>query len=111
MPQRSYSSRREFMLAASSVASAMGAFPALAGAAGAAIEPMKVGVFGLDYTFWGIWADLLSPKGKQLGTSVLRMRPTHVWDKNVRKLRISPLSGAAKLLTAMTAWSARWTRS
>ena len=46
---------------------------------------MKIGVFGLDYTFWGIWADLLSPQGRYLGTSALRMRPTHVWDKNVKK--------------------------
>jgi predicted dehydrogenase len=49
------------------------------------IQPMKLGVFGLDYTFWGIWADLLSPQGRYLGTSALRMRPTHVWDKNTRK--------------------------
>ena len=49
------------------------------------IQPMKLGVFGLDYTFWGIWADLLSPQGRYLGTSALRMRTTHVWDKNTRK--------------------------
>jgi len=53
----------------------------------APIEPMKIGVFGLDYSFWSIWADILSPKGKHLGTSVLRMRPTHVWDKDVKKAR------------------------
>ena len=63
MPQRSSSSRREFFKTAASASTAMGVFPALAGAADAAIEPMKIGVFGLDYTFWGIWADLLSPKG------------------------------------------------
>lgn len=85
MPQRFSSSRREFFKTAASASTAMGVFPALAGAADAAIEPMKIGVFGLDYTFWGIWADLLSPKGKQLGTSALRMRPTHVWDKNVKR--------------------------
>jgi hypothetical protein len=54
-------------------------------AATTAIQPMKVGVFGLDFTFWGIWADLLSPQGRYLGTSALRMRPTHVWDKDVKK--------------------------
>ena len=46
---------------------------------------MTLGVFGLDFTFWGIWADLLSPQGRYLGTSALRMRPTHVWDKDVKK--------------------------
>jgi hypothetical protein len=53
----------------------------------APIETMKVGVFGLDYTFWTIWADLLSPKGKRVGTSLLRMRPAYVWDKDVKLAR------------------------
>jgi hypothetical protein len=48
---------------------------------------MKVGVFGLDYSFWSIWADLLSPKGKRLGTSLLRLRPAYVWDKDVKRAR------------------------
>jgi hypothetical protein len=46
---------------------------------------MKLGVFGLDYTFWTIWADLLSPKGKRVGTSLLRMRPAYVWDKDKKR--------------------------
>ena len=49
------------------------------------IPAMTLGVFGLDLTFWGIWADLLSPQGRYLGTSALRMRPTHVWDKDANK--------------------------
>jgi predicted dehydrogenase len=85
MPQSSFPSRRDFLLAASGVAAAAGTASPMAGAQIASIEPMKIGVFGLDYTFWSIWADLLSPKGRQLGTSVLRMRPTHVWDKNIKK--------------------------
>ena len=51
----------------------------------APIQPMKLGVMGIDFTFWGIWADLLSPQGRYLGTSALRMRPTHIWDKDTRK--------------------------
>jgi predicted dehydrogenase len=62
----------------------MAGFPLLASPA-APNEPIKLGVFGIDYTFWGIWADLLSPQGQYLGTSALRMRPTHIWDKNERK--------------------------
>ena len=86
MTWSSQSSRREFIrTAGSSVTTAAAAIPSLAGASATSIEPMKIGVFGLDYTFWTIWADLLSPKGKYLGTSALRMRPTHVWDKNVKK--------------------------
>jgi len=46
---------------------------------------LKIGVFGLDYTFWGIWADLLSPRGKHSGTTLLNMAPSHVWDKNRKK--------------------------
>jgi hypothetical protein len=75
--------RRDFVRIA---ASTLGAAIVSEGIAPAApIEPMKVGVFGLDYSFWSIWADILSPKGKHLGASVLRMRPTHVWDKDVKK--------------------------
>ncbi|MBT4485446.1 MAG: hypothetical protein HOC71_17405 [Candidatus Latescibacteria bacterium] len=46
---------------------------------------LKIGVFGLDYTFWNIWADLLSPEGKNSGTSLLNMVPSHVWDKDQKK--------------------------
>ncbi|MFC1692840.1 hypothetical protein ACFL1R_04995 [Candidatus Latescibacterota bacterium] len=46
---------------------------------------LKVGVFGLDYTFWGLWADILSPEGKWSGTSLFNMEVSHVWDKNTKK--------------------------
>ena len=86
MPQHSRSSRREFIRrAGSTVATSLAAVPFLVSAAAAPIEPLKIGVFGLDYTFWSIWANLLSPKGKYSGTSLLRMRPTHVWDKDLKK--------------------------
>jgi predicted dehydrogenase len=90
-------SRRDFIRSVAGAAAASAATPALAvgqaaqpaqtarAAQAASIEPMKLGVFGLDFTFWGIWADLLSPQGRYLGTSALRMRPTHVWDKDAQK--------------------------
>jgi len=43
---------------------------------------LRVGAFGAcTYTFWGLWADLLSPEGK-LGTDLLNMEISHVWDKD-----------------------------
>ena len=82
----SLSNRREFLrVAGSSAAAALTATGLAPCAQAAPIETMKVGVFGLDYSFWSIWADLLSPKGKRLGTSVLRMRPAYVWDKDVKR--------------------------
>lgn len=56
--------------------------------AGAANNPsdcipvMKVGALGLDYSFWQLWASTLYPNGRLEGTSILRMRPAYVWDKN-----------------------------
>src|SRR5215472_8883104 len=93
MLQSTPSNRREFLKAAGlsaavSKAAGLSAAASIAGAslapvaAAAPIETMKVGVFGLDYTFWTIWADLLSPIGKRVGTSLLRMRPAYVWDKD-----------------------------
>lgn len=87
------STRRDFLRSAAVATAATAASVALPAAAQAAapvraadpIEPLKVGVFGLDLTFWGIWADLMSPEGRYIGTSALRMRPTHVWDKDTRK--------------------------
>ena len=80
------SSRREFISSVgSSVAAPLAAAALPISAAPTSIELLKIGVFGLDYTFWGIWANLLSPKGKYSGTSLLRMRPTHVWDKDLKK--------------------------
>ena len=46
---------------------------------------LKVGVFGLDYTFWGLWSDLLNPEGKWSGTSLFNMEMSQVWDKNTKK--------------------------
>jgi predicted dehydrogenase len=83
--------RRDFLrTAATAAAAASVATPALGATPAAAqtpsIEPIRVGVVGIDLvTFWGIWADLLSPTGRYLGTSVLRLRPTHVWDKDRTK--------------------------
>lgn len=84
MPNSYPSNRREFMRVAGSALTAACAAKATLAAA-APIEPMKAGVFGLDYSFWSIWADLLSPKGRRLGTSTLRLTPTHVWDKDLKK--------------------------
>jgi hypothetical protein len=70
--------RREFL-------TIVGSGMAASVASAAAIEPIKVGVFGLDYSFWNIWADLLSPKGRRVGTSLLRLRPAYVWDKDRKK--------------------------
>jgi len=84
MAQGAESSRREFLKTTGAAVAAAGL---VTSAATASIEPLKVGVFGLDYSFWSIWADLLSPKGKRVGTSLLRLRPTLVWDKDVKKAR------------------------
>ena len=80
------SNRREFLKAAGSgAAAAMAATGLATGAPAASIETMKVGAIGLDYSFWQIWADLLSPKGKRVGTSLLRMRPAYIWDKDLKR--------------------------
>ena len=53
-----------------------------------AVEPVaparkiRVGAMNVgEYTFWGIWADILSPRGA-LGTPLLQMEITHCWDVN-----------------------------
>jgi hypothetical protein len=80
--------RRELLGAVASAGATSVAAAALARSASAAsIQPIRVGVFGLDYSFWPIWADLLSPKGKRVGTNLLRLQPAFVWDKDVRKAR------------------------
>jgi len=46
--------------------------------------PRKIRVGALnvgEYTFWGIWANILSPKGS-FGTNLLNMEITHCWDVN-----------------------------
>jgi len=48
----------------------------------AARRRIRVGAMAVgEYTFWGIWADILSPKGK-LGGGLLGMDITHCWDVN-----------------------------
>ena len=43
---------------------------------------IRVGAFNVgEYTFWGIWADILSPQGA-FGTNLLNMEVTHCWDVN-----------------------------
>ncbi|MCE5249941.1 hypothetical protein LLG96_06945 [bacterium] len=78
-----HSSRRSF-LSKSAVAGAA----ALAAGTRAEAAPampqrkLKVGAFGaVAYSFWGLWADLLSPEGK-VGTSLFNMELSHVWDKD-----------------------------
>ena len=88
MSQNTSQGRRDFFRKSTT---ALGATAMTAGLASSAqatpapIEPMKIGVFGIDYTFWGLWADLLSPEGRWSGTSLLRMRPSHIWDKDKEK--------------------------
>jgi hypothetical protein len=90
MPRVHRSNRRDFIRTIASAAGASMAAPLITAAPRpfsqtGTIQTMKLGVFGLDFTFWGIWADLLSADGRYLGTSALRMRPTHVWDKDAKK--------------------------
>lgn len=43
---------------------------------------IRVGALNVgEYTFWGIWADILSPNGT-FGTGLLNMEVTHCWDVN-----------------------------
>jgi hypothetical protein len=81
----SHSSRREFLKVAGGTAAAALTAASLTAGTPSSIDVMKVGAIGLDYSFWQIWADLLSPKGRRLGTSVLRMRPAYIWDKDVKR--------------------------
>lgn len=82
------SNRREFLkMAGVGTAAALTTGFASAAAPSADIKIMKVGALGLDYSFWDIWANLLSPKGSYKGTSLLRMRPAYVWDKDTQKAR------------------------
>ena len=88
MSKMQRSGRRDFLKMAGVGAAAALAAPGLAsGASIDSIPVMKVGALGLDYSFWDIWANVLSPSGKYEGTSLLRMRPTHVWDKDTQKSR------------------------
>ena len=82
------SGRRDFLKMAGTGAAAALMTTGVSSAAApvaASIPVMKVGALGLDYTFWDIWANLLSPKGRYEQTSLLRMRPAYVWDKDLKK--------------------------
>ena len=83
-----HSGRRGFLKAAGAgAAAALTGGVASAAPSSDSIPVMKIGALGLDYSFWDIWANLLSPKGRYEGTSLLRMRPTCVWDKDTQKAR------------------------
>ena len=47
----------------------------------------KIGVLGLDYTFWGLWANILQHDKGNGPADVLNIVPTHVWDKDPVKAR------------------------
>jgi hypothetical protein len=82
------SGRRDFLKMAG--AGAMVGLPATGLASSTpsdSIPVMKVGALGLDYSFWQIWANTLCPNGKYEETSLLRMRPAYVWDKNTQMAR------------------------
>jgi len=75
--------------AAASAAIASAASPAITGAQTGAGRKLRVGAMCVgDGSFWSYsWGDILSPSGKPvnqdtLGTGVLRMEVTHVWDVN-----------------------------
>lgn len=47
-----------------------------------ASRKLRVGAMNVgDFSFWGIWADILSPQGG-LGTSLFNMEVTQCWDVN-----------------------------
>jgi len=77
--------RRSFLAKSAAAAAAMASGSISGAAPRSSGRKLNIGVFGLDYTFWGIWGDLLSPEGTHSGTSLLNMRPSHVWDKNRTK--------------------------
>jgi len=80
-------SRRAFLTGSAAAGAAAIVSGSTASAAQPSARKLNIGVFGLDYTFWGIWADLLSPEGQHSGTSLLNVRPSHVWDKDTKKAR------------------------
>ncbi len=79
-------SRRSFLSGAAAAGAAALATGAVQAAPRTDVKKYKLGVFGLDYTFWGLWNDILYKDGKSSGgTSLLNMIPTHVWDKDTKK--------------------------
>ena len=85
------SARRDFLMKAATVVSATSLAAGAATSAHAAQKEssgkLKLGVFGLDYTFWGLWADILSPKGRWSAGNFFNMEPAYVWDKDMKKAR------------------------
>jgi hypothetical protein len=77
--------RREFLKVTGSGIAAAAASGLASAAPPDSIPVMKVGMFGLDYSFSTIYADCMSPKSRRLGTSLLRMRPAYIWDKDTKK--------------------------
>jgi hypothetical protein len=84
MPNENISSRRTFLKSTAGIVGAASlAAPHAAHAKTSAGKKLKIGVFGLDYTFWGLWAGLLNPEG----TDFFNMEISHVWDKNTQKAK------------------------
>ena len=73
--------RRTFL---SSVLGATLTAPVAAGEGATSSPPrrkIRVGALNVgEYTFWGVWADILS--AKEMGTPLLNMEVTHCWDIN-----------------------------
>jgi len=81
--------RRSFLstAAASAVALGSGASHLHGQAHARAPRKLRVGAMNVgEYTFWGIWGDILSAKGK-FGGSLFNMEVTHCWDINPKLAR------------------------
>jgi hypothetical protein len=84
--QTADSHRRDFLKKTAGVVGAASLAAGTANMAHAAPQSdkkLQIGVFGLDYTFWGLWGDLLDPE-KGSG-SFFNMEPAYVWDKDIEK--------------------------
>ena len=61
--------------------------PARAETAGPPSRKIRVGALNVgEYTFWGIWADILAAQGP-FGSGLLNMEITHCWDVNPKLSR------------------------
>ena len=61
--------------------------PARAETAGPPTRKIRVGALNVgEYTFWGIWADILAAQGP-FGSGLLNMEITHCWDVNPKLAR------------------------
>ncbi|MFC1539688.1 hypothetical protein ACFL6H_09710 [Candidatus Latescibacterota bacterium] len=83
MQNETYSDRRSFLKNTAGIfgAASLGAPLAAKAQDSFGNRKLKIGVFGLDYTFWGIWTGLLNPEG----TNFFNMEMSHVWDKDMKK--------------------------